>query len=292
MNEILITVFTPSFNRASLLPRLYDSLLKQTTGQFEWVIVDDGSTDETARVVNSMISENKLPIIFHTKVNEGKHLAINKGVELANGNLFFIVDSDDFLTEDAIDLILKSYPSVIDNPELAGISFRRGTSETEFIGTQDTFSDFTANYNDFRYRLGYTGDMAEVYKTEILRRNPFPKFEGEKFCPESLVWQRISTKYQMLWTSKIIYICEYQAGGLSDRIFEIRKKSPIATTLCYSELAKASVPFSIKVRAAINYWRFAKFLKGYTFYQKWKAIPGYLSILGLPLSKIFLIKDK
>lgn len=289
---MLVTVFTPCYNRADLLIRLYDSLERQTNTNFEWVIVNDGSSDDTVSVVETLKANSKIPIIFLTKKNEGKHLAINSGVEIANGDLFFIVDSDDYLTEDAIEHIQLYSKKIMFDETLCGISFRRGISKTEFIGTQQSFNEFRATYLDFRFRFNYKGDMAEVYKTKILRKYPFPRFKGEKFCPESLVWQRIALDFEMLWTSRIIYIGEYQVGGLTDRIFEVRKNAPNATTICYAELAKSPIPFFFKIRAAINYWRFAKYLKKVSLYKKWKEIPTFLSLFGWPLSIIFILKDK
>ena len=101
-NRYKITVFTPSFNRAHLLSRLYDSLLKQTTNDFEWLIVDDGSTDDTETKVEEFINKGELPIRYYKQQNGGKHRAINTGVQLASGELFFIVDSDDGLVHDCI----------------------------------------------------------------------------------------------------------------------------------------------------------------------------------------------
>ena len=110
-----ITVFTPAFNRAKLLPRLYKSLKNQSSINFEWVIVDDGSQDETQQVVQKFIDEGVLPINYVYQDNKGKHFAINRGVKEANGELFWIVDSDDYLPPNAIAQKKKKYNSVSDN---------------------------------------------------------------------------------------------------------------------------------------------------------------------------------
>ncbi len=287
----LVTIFTPTYNRAHILLKLYESLLLQQNLNFEWVIVDDGSQDNTKEIVLNWVDENKVPIVYEKKSNEGKHIAINRGVELAQGDLFFIVDSDDFLTPTATKLIENYYPEIRDNKELAGVSFRRGTDDSTFIGSVEYFEDQKLNVFDFRYRKNIGGDMAEVYKTAVLRNYSFPQYNAEKFCPESLVWNRIGLQYKMLWTSHIIYICNYLEGGLTSQIFEVRKKSPIASTQYYAELEKMPIPLLYKVKANINYWRFARFSSS-TLMSKIIKVNPFISMIGLPFSLIFLIKDK
>lgn len=288
---MLLTIFTPAYNRVNLLPRLYSSLVQQKTQNFEWIVVDDGSTDNTKEVVEHFIAENKIPIRYIQKENEGKHIAINKGVELAQGGLFFIVDSDDYLMQDATKLIMEHYPLIKDRKDLAGVSFRRGETETKYIGTQRAFDNFEATALEFKYKSKIIGDLAEVFKTDVLRKYPFPKIEGEKFCPEGLVWNRIALKYKLLWTSKIIYIGEYLSGGLTDNSFKIRKNSPIATTTYYVELSKAPIALSKKIRAVVNYWRYSFYLKS-SFSEKWNRVNSCISIFAIPFGIILFLKTK
>lgn len=133
-----ITVFTPTYNRGYLLGKLYESLLKQTNTDFEWLIIDDGSNDNTSNIINKFIDDDKIRIRYFYQENCGKHRAINKGLDIAEGELFFIVDSDDTLIPAAIELVLEKYKSVENCPEFAGISFNKGYSEKEIVGK--TFS--------------------------------------------------------------------------------------------------------------------------------------------------------
>lgn len=121
-----ITVFTPTYNRGNLLRCVYESLQKQTYKDFEWVIVDDGSTDETERIVTELKNEAKFPIIYKKKKNEGKHIAINEGCCLARGEWFFIVDSDDYLTDDALDAVNYYSNKIRDKSDFAGVVGLRG----------------------------------------------------------------------------------------------------------------------------------------------------------------------
>lgn len=287
---MLITVFTPAYNRASLLPRLYQSLLSQEVKNFEWVVVDDGSTDNTLAVMQNIINESKIKVTYYKQANSGKHIAINKGAELANGELFFIVDSDDYLVNNATQIIANKYEEIKDDPTYAGVSGRKGYSENDFIGTASKYADLHANALDFRYQHGIKGDMAEVIKTSILREFPFPVVSGEKFCTEAVLWFRVAEKYKFLWFCEIIYIAEYLEGGLSNNIFKIRKNSPIYTTMFYRLLEKMDIPMLQKIKANTNYWRFAKYLK-IPFHKKISQVNIFYSLIGLPASLFFLIKD-
>lgn len=285
-----ITIFTPTYNRANLLPRLYESLCRQTIRNFEWLVVDDGSVDNTEEVIRHFINENKVDIRYFKQKNKGKHCAINKGVQEAKGELFFIVDSDDYLIDASCEIALNRYEKVSDNSQIAGIVGRRGYSNTEAIGTSKRYKDLVCSIFDFRYRYKVEGDMAEIFRTEILKHHPFPEIENEKFCPESLVWNRIGKSYDMLWFSDIIYICEYLEGGLTANIFNVRKKSPTTVLAYYSELEKYNIPILKKIKANINFWRFAKFVDR-SFFAKLKEVNPIYSLIGLPLSLVFLFKD-
>lgn len=284
----MVTVFTPTYNRAHLLDKLYSSLLTQSIKDFEWLIVDDGSTDQTEIVVEKFIKDETLNITYYKQKNGGKHRAINKGVELARGWLFFIVDSDDYLADNAIEFIINNMQDI---GRFAGLSGRRANFEGITIGSSNFSVPIEASAIDFRFRYKIIGDMAEVFKTSVLREYSFPEFEGELFCPEALVWNRISRTYDMLWFPNIIYYCEYIVGGLTDSIFEVRRKSPMSAILYYSELMKMPIPCTQKIKANINYWRFSKYTRlGFT--EKWLKANSVYSFIGLPLSLFFIIKDK
>ena len=286
-----LTIFTPTYNRASLLPRLYKSLKKQSDNRFEWVIVDDGSIDNTQELVQSYINEDIIEINYFKQANAGKHIAINTGVNLAKGELFFIVDSDDYLIDEAVGIIIKDYQNFKTiGGDVAGISYRRGYSIKKPIGSLNFTKEVTENVFDFRLKRKVVGDMAEVVSTEVLKKYPFPKINEERFLTEALIWNRIGLKYKMIWKPEIIYIGEYQKGGLTDKNFEIRKKSPEGALLFYKELQTMPISFVQKIRANINYWRFAKFSKR-SFQKKFSEVNLIYSIFGIPLSLIFLIKD-
>lgn len=282
-----LTVFTPVYNRAYCIHRLYESLVAQTCNDFEWLIVDDGSTDEIRDVVNRFINENEIEIRFFTQSNGGKHTAINKGVLEASGDFFYIVDSDDALPEDAVEFILKEGAEIYPDRRFAGL-----------VGCDQTFDGvYLSNMPDrtldcssieIRHTFHVHGDMAEVFKTEVLREFPFPVFDGERFCPEALVWNRISGKYKLRHFSKILKKVEYLPDGLTARITALRHRSPIASSLYYSEYSRLDLPFLQRMRGAINFWRFYDSKSC----GEIKKLKSFLSIAGYIPGKLMRIKDK
>jgi glycosyltransferase involved in cell wall biosynthesis len=285
-----ITIFTPSYNRAHLLKRVYESLLKQTNTCFEWIIVDDGSTDATEQVCQSFLLEHNIPITYHRQENKGKHFAINQGVKMAKGDLILILDSDDALTNDAIQQIIKNAKEVIDNPNIAGIVGRKIYFDSKLIGNL-IGTNIISNALNIRYQHKIGGDLAEVYKKEVLREFPFPEIDNEKFCAESLVWNRIALKYNLLYTDIPIYQVEYLPDGLSSEIVKIRMTSPITSMICYSELASYKIPFIQKVKAILNFWRFS-FNSNWSFFKKVSRVNVVLSLFCIPLGYIMYHIDK
>lgn len=254
-----ITILTPTYNRASLLPRLFDSLLRQTNKDFEWIVVDDGSTDDTREVVANLKEKcgGAFPMGYVYKANGGKHMAINIGAERARGELLFIADSDDLLTDDALETVANSWHDISDDKSFAGIAGLDITMDTrEVIGSGLPQEHIDCNAIDIRYRHHVTGDMKEVFRTEVLREFPFPEFAGERFCPEQLVWFRMARRYRLRYINKPIYIADYQPDGITAGITRARMRNPSASMLTYAELTECPVPFLVKVKAAINFWRF------------------------------------
>lgn len=283
-----ITIFTPTYNRADKLPTLYLSLQNQTCRDFEWLIVDDGSSDNTEDIVQSWIIEQKCNLRYFRQENGGKHRAINNGVQLAKGEIFFIVDSDDYLKENAVERVLFHYNAIKDDNTFCGVVGLRATPDGKRIGGECDFGILDCSYTDFRSRLRIVGDTAEAFKTSILKKYPFPEIEGEKFCTEALVWDRLSLKYKFRYFYEKIYVCEYLEGGLTSTMTRIRMKSPKYATLYYSERFRLKLPITEKVKAAINYWRFA-FCDKNSNGDHLKSI-GWGCLL-MPLGYLYHLKD-
>ena len=283
-----ISILTPTYNRGKLLLPLYESLKNLTFEDFEWLIVDDGSEDDTEQYALSWIAHNientEFPIRYIKKSNGGKHTAINRGVREANGELILILDSDDTLPSDSLATIAQYFEQCKDYKDCAGVCGLMAHHDGQLIGTGFPKDPMYESALQFRYakKGNVTGDLLEVYKTSVMREFPFPEIENEKFCPESLVWNRIANKYKLFCFNKVIYYRDYLEGGLTSKIVRIRMNSPIASTMTYAEMLDYNISLKWKIRSAINYWRFKyciknKSLKAPTVKWYWKAF----QIVGL-----------
>lgn len=216
----MVSIFTPTYNRAYILPVLYESLKRQTCRDFEWIIVDDGSTDNTEELVASWEKDkNDFPIIYRKQKNGGKHTAINYGVTLASYEWFFIVDSDDYLRDDAVEKVCEWTKEKLPQ-DIAAVSGTRCFKNMVTIGGQTKFNgEYCDCKNNERKKYGLLGDKAEVYRTEILKKYPFPVFEGEKFLSECAVWDKIALEgYKIRWYDYPLMVCEYLEDGLTAKV--------------------------------------------------------------------------
>lgn len=288
----MITVFTPTYNRAYLLKNAYKSLLFPTKITFEWIIVDDGSIDATETLIRQFISENKISIHYIKQENKGKHFAINKGVTAAKGELFLILDSDDVLPERALDIVYEKFLEHQNVVNFGGVAGRKAYFDNSIVGGQNDFIELFSNALDIRYKYGLKGDLAEVFKTSVLKEFPFPEIENENFCPEALIWNRIAQKYNLMYFNEIIYKCEYLADGLTAKITKLRMQSPIASMLTYSELESCDIPIKEKIKANINFWRFSFNSSKYSTLHKFKKVNLGYTLIGLPLGFLLYLKDK
>lgn len=210
----MITILTPTYNRAYRLDTLYQSLIRQTCKDFEWIIVDDGSTDRTRALFEGW-NKDGISIQYIYKENGGKHTAVNVGVNVAKGDFIFIVDSDDYLIENAIEKVCDWTREIEDDANFAGVSGLRGYSRDKCIGEHPK-KDYVDCTNLERKKYSLRGDKAEIYRRSILLKYPFPEFPGEHFLPEDIVWNAIAAdEYKLRWHNEIIYIGEYLPDGLT-----------------------------------------------------------------------------
>lgn len=237
----MISIFTPTYNRKNELMRVYESLLKQDSKLFEWIIVDDGSNDGTEDVVSNWLIENKINIKYIKQKNMGKCMAFNRGVQEAAGDFFVCCDSDDRLKENIISVIYEKYSLVKDKEDIAGFGFLNSRFNTnEIVGTKYPHDGMVCNYYDIYYKYHVKGDKQLMFKTKILRETPFPKFDNEKFVPEALVFLRIAKKYNMIFYNIIGQEVEYQEGGYTNHYFSLVMKNPKGNMQYFLELFEFS----------------------------------------------------
>lgn len=236
----MITIFTPAYNRAHLLPRLYESLCKQNCKDFEWLVIDDGSTDSTESLfVKWKDADNGFALNYLRIENGGKQRAINRALDIANGEFFFIVDSDDYLIEDAISFIIEAFETLPDDDSFIGISVVRGDVDGKPINRIpkiDPEIGYVDCSNIDRPKYDLQADMAEVFFTNKLKKYRFPVWKGENFTPEAVVWDRIAMDgYKLRWFDKIAYLCEYQDDGLSKSSWSLLKRNPMGYAMLFND---------------------------------------------------------
>ena len=224
----MLTIITPTYNRGGFLERIYACLLKQTCGDFEWIVVDDGSTDNTHEELEKLQnrSDRSFNMEFYLKSNGGKHTALNYALPYIKGELSLILDSDDLLTEDAVETVLSVWQKYKNDDKICGLSFLRGKSAEQGLASFPK-DEFRSNHIDFRINKNIKGDCCEVLRSDILKEYPFPVFEGEKFVGENVLWVRIALKYDTIYIKKVIYLCEYLEGGLTKSGRKLRINNPL-----------------------------------------------------------------
>ena len=282
----MITILTPTYNRAYLLPVLYQSLLNQTSKTFEWIIIDDGSTDTTSDLVQSWLTTENFKISYYHKPNGGKHTAINFGVNYAHYEYVYILDSDDFLTHDAIESAQQWIMSIDQDPNFAGVSGLRADSKGNVIGAFPLSSVFVDATNLEREKYRLLGDKAEIYRKDILLAYPFPEYPNERFLPEAVVWDRIARDgYKLRWYNQVICICEYQADGLTMNHSDQLKLDNFLGYTEYEKLNYYNGNLISKILTLSRYYDTAR-KKGLTI----SKTAQYISIHPLILMSIVLVQ--
>lgn len=254
----MITVFTPTYNRAYILPKLYESLCNQTSKDFEWLIVDDGSTDETEELLAKWKAEEKVFMNIMSRANGGKASAINAGVQNARGDLFFIVDSDDFLNSDAIEKIYEAEQEVKYKKyafSVAGFCYRRRNYRTgTVIASSAVPLPDAASSLELAFTYHQSGDKAEVFYTEVLKKFPFPEIQKNTFVPEALVWYRIAAAgFKLIIKDEAIYNCDYIADGYTKNFKTNLRKNSMGFFVFYKEcLHYKEIPTAFKIKYFIR----------------------------------------
>ena len=267
---MLLTIFTPTYNRAYSLKDVYASLLRQTNSSFIWLIIDDGSTDYTRELVENWIDENKISMEYHYQENAGKMVAHNKAAQLCNTELFVCLDSDDQLTDTAVDEILKHWEKHKDDRDdlLGIIAPKTIVNEVgEIIRTPRIPENIIYTTGSGLYQKGYRGETAMVFRTEILRNYPFPVQEGEKFISEVSAYDAMDEKYVMITYNHPLMKCEYREDGYSNNLLKVNVANPKGVVYVNQQRQRQKHRFSpTLMREYIAYSRIA----GYS----WRRIVG------------------
>lgn len=234
---MFLSIITPTFNRRHTLGICYQSLLNQTDDDFEWIIIDDGSTDGTEKLVNDFIAEKRLSISYFRQANGGKHRAHNVGVMQAQGELCVCLDSDDALAPMAVEtakLVWKGRKKT----NAIGIFAKRGDfKEHKPICSSLPKNVYSSTMLDLQQKYNFSGDSVLFFSTELLQEHLFREFPGECFLPEDSLYVVLDDYGEMILVDQVLYYCEYLKDGLTSNYSSLLKNNPLGTSYCYYQRA-------------------------------------------------------
>jgi glycosyltransferase involved in cell wall biosynthesis len=289
------TVLTPAYNRPHTLGRVYESLKAQTFKDFEWLIIDDSTTNDVQGVVQPWLSEANTFVRYIKQKNSGKHVAHNNGVMQAKGEFTIILDDDDTLTPDSLEIFSRHWDNIPEAQRgsfsgVAGLCTNHDTGE--LLGgkfPQDVLDSDTIAIN-YIYHLG--DDRQGFTRTDILREYLFPTFGGEKYITEGIVWNRISKKYKIRFVNEIVCVKQY---GMTNSIVGHLSRSPNATSTYYQELLDAPYAFSLTTKAKLHagYVRYALHAKrGLGQIVREGSRSPLFMLAGVSVGGLFYLRDK
>ena len=283
---MFLTIFTPTYNRANTLEILYLSLCRQTNKDFYWLIIDDGSTDNTEQLIKQWIEDNKIIIHYHKQENRGKSMAHNKGVELSDSELFVCVDSDDYLTDDAVEIISKVWKKSEKN-DVGILAFKRTENKaiTKLSSTPKNIHTTLKNAYD---NLGLTGDTMLVFKTEVIKKYSFPDIKGEKFVPEAYLYDLIDQDGKLILIQKPLYVCEYRQDGYTDNMAKLLKNNPKGYIAYINQRLRFDKTIKEKFLDSIRYIGIAMVLDNYSIIGN--AVYPLITLAAYPLGILFYLK--
>ncbi len=267
MSNFTLTIFTPVYNRAHTIRRTYESLCRQTCKDFEWLVIDDGSTDNTCHLVEGWKAEGLIPIRYVYQENQGMHGAHNTAYKNINTELNTCIDSDDWMPDDAVEKIVtfwKKYGS--DN--VAGIIGLDATKEGKVIGTSFPMEMDKTTLMGF-YRKGGKGDKKLVYRTSVVKNYPpYPLFEGEKYVGLSYLYMLIDQDYKLLTLNHPLVMVEYQQDGSSINMFKQYWNNPQGFAFLRREYMPYAQGFFERLKVCVHYVSSSIILKDWNFIKK------------------------
>lgn len=254
-----LTIITPTYNRADCLRDCWRSLCAQTDPDFQWLIVDDGSTDNTTEVVRELREKTTaFQIDYVQKPNGGKHTALNDSHSYITGAYVVILDSDDTLTPNAVETILKKWALFADDKDVGRIIFLKGFTVDEPIChvehpgiPVDTLKE---------PRIGTAGrDCCDTFRTELFTKYRFPEFEGEKFIGEGAAFFPMELESKGVYFNEVLYLCSYREDGLTKAGRKMRISYPRGGMYNSRVYMHPRLPLKTRVKKGILYSCYATF---------------------------------
>lgn len=253
----LLTIFTATYNRAHLIEKLYRSLQRQRNFDFEWLVVDDGSEDNTEELFEKWKGENNPFLIrYYKQENKGLIRALNRGIELAEGDFFAKIDSDDYVVDEFVNNMvtwINGIREAIDVYGVAGVKVTEEGVPLKGIWPSIKKGEYVEATDLERKNYNLDADMCEAWKTDELRRYPFPVWEGEKFAPEQIVFFHIAHKgLKIRWYPVAMLVVEYQEGGLTHGASKLERENPMGYAMMYNQRLEYLKSFTEKCKTAMQ----------------------------------------
>ncbi|MDV5172118.1 glycosyltransferase family A protein [Photobacterium rosenbergii] len=300
MNDVSYSIVTPTYNRAHLLTRLYESICAQKYINIEWIIVDDGSQDNTKEVIDAIMSNHTgFPIKYFYKDNGGKHTALNTGFSKSTNEMLLILDSDDELTANTLSRVSELWFDLKDNASIAGIiGLCRDAETNDLIGTkfpkENMFSTITKNMFYFNRR----GDTCDFIRTEYIKEYRFPELEGQRFIPESIVTYDLDKQYQYLCVNEVFEVKEYQKEGITKNFTRLAINNANGYFLRFEHLMHNcflnQMSTKGKITVSANYYRYLWHSENAFSLKKLldNKINPFLILSGVVIGSVYYLKDK
>ena len=282
-----LTVFTPTFNRRYCLDRCYESLKRQTCSDFIWLIIDDGSTDDTKELVERWVEEQKIEIRYYFQQNQGMHGAHNTAYQMIDTELNLCIDSDDFMPDTAIEKILTFWEKH-GNDQVSGLIGLDADADGQVIGTRLPEDVSRSTLFELHSKHGVTGDKKLVYRSELTRHFPYPLFAGENYVGLAYKYYKLDQEYELLLLNEILCTVEYMEDGSSRNMLKQYRRNPRGFAFYRRELMKlpfAGAPF--KFKHAVHYVS-SSLIAGNVRFLKETPCKGLTLLAVLPGSLLYV----
>ena len=290
----MLTIFTPTYNRGYTINKCYESLKRQTDKNFKWLVIDDGSTDNTKDLIMKWKEEADFEITYVYKKNGGMHTAHNTAYEIIDTELNVCIDSDDYLTDDAVEIIVNEWQQVRSD-KLAGIGALDIFESGEVIGIKFPNDLKQAKYFDIYNKHGVYGDKKFVYRTDLIKKFPYPEYEGEKYVGLDYKYKKLDENYELALVNKSICVVEYMEDGSSMNMLNQYRKNPKGW--CFFRLENLKIEKSslkYKFKECMHYVSSSIMSKNKNFISKSpQKLLTIISIpFGLALYSYIMLKTK
>ena len=290
-----LTVFTPTYNRAHLLPRVYESLKKQTCKDFVWMLVDDGSTDDTTALLEKWRQEKAVEIVYIYKENGGMHTGHNTAYANIQTPFNVCIDSDDYMPPNAVEIICREADLIKDDPAFCGLVGLDALENGDLIGTPIPANLHRVKLNELYLLHGVTGDKKMVYKTAMMQSvPPYPEFPGEKFVPLDYKCLLLDLKYDLKPVNEVLVIVEYQEDGSTKNMLKQYRRHPRGFAFSRISRIDHGVTWKDKVKNSVHLVSSSLFANDPSLWLKTKNTPLVLAALpaGILLNLFIRLKTK